>query len=376
MVGRGTPSRVPAGGGDRRTFRWSSRPAGALSEQRAVRGEHTMTGRTERACRSVGLVGLHRHRRHRRATDDEPDRRLDVVDGLRPVRRTPTPTVSPTCSTTSSRSTGIDVAYTGSVDFVSDVRQRAIGNQRPDVAIVPQPGVVDASGRCRGRWNHSSRHRQRSPRLLHRDTLAASRGISDSPCRIAATSSRWCGIAPTSSRRTTGSCPRRSTRSMRSSSASTLVAPWPRGASASSLAPQRAGRPPTGSRTWSFGKPVWTSTNSGRRANCRGSHQRFGLPSSPSGTRGRRGTFRRRSPSNPADRGRQRKHPPVRRCTGLRDVQAGELRRGLVSERNLDRRRCRCRLLRAPRLGRRRSRVGDRRRCGGCLHRPARTSIG
>ncbi len=42
------------------------------------------------------------------------------------------------------RSTGIDVAYTGSVDFVSDLRQRAVGNQRPDVAIVPQPGVVDA----------------------------------------------------------------------------------------------------------------------------------------------------------------------------------------------------------------------------------------
>ena len=39
--------------------------------------------------------------------------------------------------------TGIDVAYTGSVDFVSDLRQRAVGNQRPDVAIVPQPGVVD-----------------------------------------------------------------------------------------------------------------------------------------------------------------------------------------------------------------------------------------
>ena len=42
------------------------------------------------------------------------------------------------------RSTGIDVAYTGSVDFVSDLRQRAVGNQRPDVAMVPQPGVVDA----------------------------------------------------------------------------------------------------------------------------------------------------------------------------------------------------------------------------------------
>ncbi len=39
--------------------------------------------------------------------------------------------------------TGIDVAYTGSVDFVSDLRQRAVGNQRPDVAMVPQPGVVD-----------------------------------------------------------------------------------------------------------------------------------------------------------------------------------------------------------------------------------------
>jgi len=42
------------------------------------------------------------------------------------------------------QSTGIEVAYTGSLDFVSDLRQRAIGNQRPDVAIVPQPGVVDA----------------------------------------------------------------------------------------------------------------------------------------------------------------------------------------------------------------------------------------
>lgn len=42
------------------------------------------------------------------------------------------------------RSTGIDVAYTGSVDFVSDLRQRAAGNQRPDVAMVPQPGVVDS----------------------------------------------------------------------------------------------------------------------------------------------------------------------------------------------------------------------------------------
>jgi len=42
------------------------------------------------------------------------------------------------------RSTGIDVAYTGSVDFVSDLRQRAVGNQRPDVAMVPQPGVVDS----------------------------------------------------------------------------------------------------------------------------------------------------------------------------------------------------------------------------------------
>lgn len=42
------------------------------------------------------------------------------------------------------RTTGIDVAYTGSVDFVSDLRQRAVGNQRPDVAMVPQPGVVNA----------------------------------------------------------------------------------------------------------------------------------------------------------------------------------------------------------------------------------------
>ncbi len=42
------------------------------------------------------------------------------------------------------QSTGVSVAYTGSVDFVSDLRLRAIENQRPDVAIVPQPGVVDA----------------------------------------------------------------------------------------------------------------------------------------------------------------------------------------------------------------------------------------
>ena len=39
--------------------------------------------------------------------------------------------------------TGVDVTYTGSIDFVSDLRQRAVGNQQPDVAIVPQPGVVD-----------------------------------------------------------------------------------------------------------------------------------------------------------------------------------------------------------------------------------------
>ena len=42
------------------------------------------------------------------------------------------------------QSTGVRVAYTGSIDFVSDLRQRAVGNQRPDVAIAPQPGVVDA----------------------------------------------------------------------------------------------------------------------------------------------------------------------------------------------------------------------------------------
>jgi alpha-glucoside transport system substrate-binding protein len=42
------------------------------------------------------------------------------------------------------QSTGVEVAYTGSVNFVSDLRQRALGNQRPDVAIVPQPGVIDA----------------------------------------------------------------------------------------------------------------------------------------------------------------------------------------------------------------------------------------
>ena len=40
-------------------------------------------------------------------------------------------------------STGIDVVYTGSTDFVEDLRQRAGGARRPDVAIIPQPGVID-----------------------------------------------------------------------------------------------------------------------------------------------------------------------------------------------------------------------------------------
>jgi alpha-glucoside transport system substrate-binding protein len=41
------------------------------------------------------------------------------------------------------RSTGIDVNYTGSADFVSDLRQRAeSGQDAPDIAIVPQPGVI------------------------------------------------------------------------------------------------------------------------------------------------------------------------------------------------------------------------------------------
>ncbi len=39
---------------------------------------------------------------------------------------------------------GVDVTYTGSLDFVADLRQRSVGNQRPDVAVVPQPAVVDA----------------------------------------------------------------------------------------------------------------------------------------------------------------------------------------------------------------------------------------
>jgi len=40
-------------------------------------------------------------------------------------------------------STGIDVRYTGSADFVRDLRQRvASGISAPDIAIVPQPGLV------------------------------------------------------------------------------------------------------------------------------------------------------------------------------------------------------------------------------------------
>ena len=40
--------------------------------------------------------------------------------------------------------TGIAVRYTGSADFVQDLRQRVTsGASEPDIAIVPQPGVVD-----------------------------------------------------------------------------------------------------------------------------------------------------------------------------------------------------------------------------------------
>ena len=39
--------------------------------------------------------------------------------------------------------TGIDVTYTGSADFVSDLRQRIeSGLDAPDIAVVPQPGVI------------------------------------------------------------------------------------------------------------------------------------------------------------------------------------------------------------------------------------------
>jgi len=47
--------------------------------------------------------------------------------------------------------TGLTVRYTGSADFVTDLRQRVeSGISAPDIAIVPQPGVVDdliAAGR-------------------------------------------------------------------------------------------------------------------------------------------------------------------------------------------------------------------------------------
>jgi len=39
--------------------------------------------------------------------------------------------------------TGIDVRYTGSADFVDDLRTRALGGRSPDIAIVPQPALVD-----------------------------------------------------------------------------------------------------------------------------------------------------------------------------------------------------------------------------------------
>jgi alpha-glucoside transport system substrate-binding protein len=42
------------------------------------------------------------------------------------------------------RSTGIAVRYVGSSDFVSDLQTRVgVGQDPPDVAVVPQPGVVD-----------------------------------------------------------------------------------------------------------------------------------------------------------------------------------------------------------------------------------------
>ena len=40
--------------------------------------------------------------------------------------------------------TGLRVRYTGSADFVTDLKQRVeSGISAPDIAIVPQPGVVD-----------------------------------------------------------------------------------------------------------------------------------------------------------------------------------------------------------------------------------------
>lgn len=41
------------------------------------------------------------------------------------------------------RTTGLEVRYTGSADFVEDLRQRSGGNRQPDVAVVPQPGLVN-----------------------------------------------------------------------------------------------------------------------------------------------------------------------------------------------------------------------------------------
>lgn len=41
------------------------------------------------------------------------------------------------------RSTGVEVNYTGSADFVRDLRQRAeSGLDAPDIAVVPQPGLI------------------------------------------------------------------------------------------------------------------------------------------------------------------------------------------------------------------------------------------
>ncbi len=37
---------------------------------------------------------------------------------------------------------GIDVRYVGSADFVVDLQNRLVGDEQPDIAIVPQPGLV------------------------------------------------------------------------------------------------------------------------------------------------------------------------------------------------------------------------------------------
>ncbi len=40
------------------------------------------------------------------------------------------------------RDAGIDVRYVGSADFVVDLQNRLVGDEQPDIAIVPQPGLV------------------------------------------------------------------------------------------------------------------------------------------------------------------------------------------------------------------------------------------